>query len=41
MGRHSEIGVEVTLDESGKLVKEVRLSGTATPVMKGTVLVGT
>lgn len=41
MGRHSEIGVEVTLNESGKFVKEVLLSGTATPIMKGTVIVGT
>lgn len=41
MGRRSEIGVKVTLDESGKFVKEVLLSGTATPVMKGTVIVGT
>lgn len=40
MGRHSEIGVEVTLDGSGKSVKEVLLSGTATLVMKGTLLVG-
>lgn len=41
MGRHSEIGVEVTLDRSGKFVEEVLLSGTATRVMKGTVIVGT
>lgn len=41
MGRHSEIGVEVTLDASGKCVQEVLLSGTATLVMKGTVIVGT
>lgn len=39
MGRRSEIGVKVTLDESGKLVKEVLLSGTATPVMKGTLII--
>ena len=39
MGRHSEIGVEVTLDGGGKSVEEVLLSGTATPVMKGTVIV--
>lgn len=38
MGRRSEIGVKVTLDESGKHVKEVLLSGTATPVMKGTLI---
>ena len=41
MGRDSEIGVEVTLDGSGKFVKEVLLSGTATLVMKGTLIVGT
>ena len=39
MGRSSEINVKVTLDSSGKFVKEVLLSGTATPVMVGTLLV--
>ena len=41
MGRHSEIGVEVTLDGSGKFVKQVLLSGTAASVMKGAMIVGT
>lgn len=36
-----EIGVEVTLDGSGKSVKEVLLSGTATLVMKGTLVIDT
>lgn len=39
MGRHSEIGVKVILDESGKSLKEVLLSGTAVRVMQGTLIV--
>ncbi|KAL9587625.1 MAG: hypothetical protein Q9212_000079 [Teloschistes hypoglaucus] len=39
MGRKSEIGVKVRLDESGKAVKEVILSGSAVPVSQGTMVV--
>ncbi|KAL8663867.1 MAG: hypothetical protein Q9202_003553 [Teloschistes flavicans] len=39
MGRKSEIGVKVRLDESGKAVKEVILSGSAVPVSQGTMLI--
>lgn len=39
MGRSSHIGVEVTLDGSGKSVQQVLLSGTAVSVMQGTVAV--
>ena len=35
MGRGSHIGVEVTLNDDGKSVKEVLLSGTAAKVMQG------
>lgn len=38
MGRRSQIGVEVGLDASGKSVKEVLLSGTAAPLMQGTLV---
>jgi PhzF family phenazine biosynthesis protein len=38
MGRHSEIGVMVILDESGTCLKEVLLSGTAARVMQGTLI---
>jgi len=37
MGRRSVIGVKVTLDATGKAVGEVVLSGSAVPVMKGTL----
>ncbi|KAL9594007.1 MAG: hypothetical protein Q9179_005599 [Wetmoreana sp. 5 TL-2023] len=37
MGRRSKIGVNVTLDDSGKSVKEVLLSGSAVPVSQGTI----
>ncbi|MCJ1461869.1 hypothetical protein MMC07_000468 [Pseudocyphellaria aurata] len=39
MGRSSHIGVKVTLDGSGKAVKQVLLSGTAVSVLQGTVAV--
>lgn len=38
MGRPSRIGVQVTLDSQGKSVAKVLLSGTATPVMQGTLI---
>jgi len=38
MGRASEIGVEVTLAESGKTVEKVLLSGTAVKVTEGTFM---
>ena len=38
MGRASEIGVEVVLDESGEAVEEVLLSGTAIQVTEGTLM---
>ena len=37
MGRHSDIGVKVVLDETGKAVKEVFLSGCAVLVSRGTM----
>lgn len=37
MGRRSVIGVNVTLDATGKAVGKVVLSGSAVPVMKGTL----
>ena len=37
MGRRSQIGVEVALDESGKTVKRVSLSGSAVLVTRGTI----
>ena len=37
MGRPSQIEVKVSLDASGTSVREVLLSGTATPVMQGTL----
>lgn len=37
MGRSSQIGVKVALDDSGRSVKQVFLSGTAVAVMQGTV----
>ncbi|KAK0114000.1 hypothetical protein ONS95_014243 [Cadophora gregata] len=37
MGRKNEIGVEVTRGENGEGIKRVVLSGTATPVMEGTL----
>lgn len=39
MGRQCDILVEVTLDEDGKMVRDVRLSGTAVNVMEGTLIV--
>lgn len=41
MGRSSHIGVEVTLDGSGKSVKQVMLSGTSVTVLQGTIAVDT
>ncbi|KAL8737711.1 MAG: hypothetical protein Q9181_001429 [Wetmoreana brouardii] len=38
MGRKSEIGVKVTLDNSGESVKEVLLSGSAVPISQGSML---
>ena len=38
MGRPSQIEVKVSLDASGKSVREVLLSGTATPLMEGTLI---
>ncbi len=40
IGRDSQIGVKVTLDESGKRVKQVVLSGGAVVVTQGTIAVG-
>nr|OQO20859.1 hypothetical protein B0A51_12108 [Rachicladosporium sp. CCFEE 5018] len=37
MGRQSDIGVEVTLDKSGKAVEKIVLSGSAVKVMEGRV----
>ena len=37
MGRRSEIGVHITLNEAGDQVEEVVLSGTAVKVMEGTL----
>ncbi|KAH7383088.1 phenazine biosynthesis protein-like protein phzf family [Cadophora sp. MPI-SDFR-AT-0126] len=37
MGRKNEIGVEVTRGENGDGIQKVVLSGTATPVMEGTL----
>lgn len=37
MGRHSNIGVQVTLEESGRSITDVRLSGSAVLVSKGTL----
>lgn len=37
MGRRSLIRVKVTLDETGKAVRKVLLSGSAVPVMQGTL----
>lgn len=39
MGRSSHIGVAVTLDGSGKSVRQVLLSGTAVSVLQGTIAV--
>lgn len=39
MERDSEIGVEVSLDQTGKAVNKVRLSGTAVQVAGGTIVV--
>ena len=38
MGRDSEIGVQVTLDETGKGVKEIWLSGSAVQVTEGIIM---
>ena len=38
MGRSSEIGVRVALDETGKAVKEVWLSGSAVQMTEGTIM---
>lgn len=37
MGRHSNIGVQVTLEENGRSIMDVRLSGSAVLVSKGTL----
>ena len=37
MGRRSVIGVKITLDATGKAVRKVVLSGSAVPVMQGTL----
>ena len=37
MGRDSEIGVEISLDEHGNAVKEIRLSGSAVQITEGTI----
>lgn len=39
MGRRSEIRVQVTLDETGKAVKQLILVGTAVVVSQGTIQV--
>ena len=38
MGRDSDIGVEISLDEHGNAVKEINLSGSAVQVMEGTIM---